>query len=157
MNHSSESSLSSLDVTLFLEHRGNNEAKFVLHHCLKYYVKKFSIFGLETSVFLFGVSILFYPTYLYKSRSWWTWRICPRRVPPLIAGSGWSSRAFFNFRQHWSKHCRTWFQWYVDLPTSFVSLSGSESLREDSTLRIWTFTFNTERTKFSTASIHLFS
>ena len=68
-SHSSESSLSSLDVTLFFEHRGNNEAKFVLHHCLKYYVKKFSIFGLETPVFLFGVSILFYPTYLYKSRS----------------------------------------------------------------------------------------
>lgn len=38
MGHSSESSLSSLDVTLFLEHRGNNEAKFVLHHCLKYFV-----------------------------------------------------------------------------------------------------------------------
>ena len=58
-SHSSESSLSSLDVTLFFEHRGNNEAKFVLHHCLKYYVKKFHYLVWKLPFFYLGLVFYF--------------------------------------------------------------------------------------------------
>ena len=68
--------------------------------------------------------------YLYNKRSSGTPRIWPISVPPRMAGSGCSSRAFFSFLQQWSKHACTCFHWNVERPTSFVVFSGSRIVLE---------------------------